>query len=371
MMIRLFLASLWRRPRQLLLILVAVAVTAATVTALASFTTRARSGLARDLALFGPNLVVRPEVGGPSRLPQEAAREVRSLPGVQDVARVTRASARVRLRQSEAGLTAELDPHAPPIPLLAVDETWAALHPTWEWTGRHPRHGEAVRGAQLRISEPATAMRSTGGVPVVGTLTTGAATEDGALILPQQDLADWNPENPVDHLEARVAPARLGAVAQAIQNRIPGVEAQPLRRISDSDAQLTHRVALLLAAVAIVTLLLAGLSVATSTTALIGERRRELALFLALGYSGERVGALVGAELLVAALVAALLGALAGEASATTLSRHILGVATGFGVTWQGLTAAALAALVVVGLSSVLALRRIRQLDLAFLLRGD
>jgi putative ABC transport system permease protein len=371
MMIRLLLTSLWRRPRQLMLILVAVAVTAATVTALASFTTRARSGLAQDLSLFGPNLIIRPEVGGPRHLPAGIAHELRDLPGVVAVAAVARTTTRARLIVGPDGTSVAPDPQAEPMPLIAADEHWTRLHPAWQWHGHWPRPGEVALGAGIALPVATDATVPANVHAVSGTLTTGEQGQDLALLVPLSDLAAWHDGAGVGRLEARVKPDRLQAVADAAQARIPGIDAEPVRRVSQSDAQLTRRVALLLAAVAVVTLLLAALSVATSTTALIGERRRELALFIALGYTGERVGVLVGAELFIAALVAALAGGFAGEAAAGSLSRHILGLATLSGVTWQGLTAAVLAALLVVGLSSVLAFLRIRGLDLAFLLRGD
>lgn len=371
MMVRLLLTSLWRRPRQLALILVAVAVTAATVTALASFTARARSGLSEDLSLFGPNLIVRPEIGGPRHLPADAVRELKRLPGVVAVAAVTRTTARARLLLTSDGVVVVPDPTAAELPLIAADDGWSKLHPAWRWQGRWPRPGQVALGSGIAPPTAVTSDALQEASPVSGTLTTGEQSQDLALLAPLSDLERWHPGAGVDRLEVRVQPKQLATVTRMAQNRIAGVDAEPMRRVSESDAQLTHRVALLLAAVAVVTLLLAALSVATSTTALIGERRRELALFIALGYTGERVGLLVGAELFIAALVAALAGGVAGEAAAATLSRHILGVATLTGVTWQGLAAAAGAALAVVTLSSILAFLRIRGLDLAFLLRGD
>jgi len=371
MIIRLLLTSLWRRPRQLALIVVAVAVTAATVTALASFTARARSGLSEDLSLFGPNLIVRPEIGGPGHVPAEAVRDLKKIPGVVAVAAVTHTTARARLLRTPAGIVAVPDPTAAELPLIAADDEWAALHPAWQWRGHWPQPGQVGMGSGIAQPSAVTSEPLPMARPVSGTLTTGEQSQDLALLVPLSDLEFWHAGLGVDRLEVRVQPKQLAAVTRVARDRIAGVDAEPLRRVSESDAQLTHRVALLLAAVAVVTLLLAALSVATSTTALIGERRRELALFIALGYTGERVGLLVGAELFIAALAAAVAGGFAGEAAAATLSRRILGVATLSGVTWQGLAAAAGAALAVVTLSSILAFLRIRGLDLAFLLRGD
>jgi ABC-type antimicrobial peptide transport system permease subunit len=261
---RLVLASLRRRPRQLALILAAVLVAAATVATLAAFSVRAETRLGAGLAAFGPNLVVRPQVGGAPTLPPGAAARAGQVPGV------------------------------------------------------------------LSVSVP-------------------------------------QPER----LDVRAEPARLAAVAKAIEERIEGVEATPLLKTSASDARTIRRLTLLLAAVSGVAFLLALLSVGAATAALVGERRVEVGLMLALGYSGRRVGGMLAAELLAAALVAALTGELLGEIAASGLERRLLGGAGGLMLTWNGLAGAAAVAVLVVAASLAVALRRIERLDAAVVLRGE
>lgn len=281
MIARVVSASLRRRFRQLALILAAVTVAAATVAALAGFSARTRDRLGESLAAFGPNLTVRPQVGGPESLPAEMVERVREVPGVQTASGVR-----------EIG---ELVP--------AGNEPQKLLH--------------------------------------------------------------------VDRIEVRAEPGKLDEVAQAIEARVEGVEAVPLRRVSESDALLTKRLTLLLAAVSAVSLLLALLSVGAATTALVGERRTEIGLLLALGYTGRRVGAFLAAELLAAAVVAGLLGQLLGELAATGLAHRLLGPGGGVSMTWSGFVAASLAAVLVVGTSMLVALRRVERLDAARVLRGE
>jgi FtsX-like permease family len=282
---RLVLASLRRRPRQLALILAAVLVAAATVATLAGFSERAETRLGAGLAAFGPNLVVRPQVGGAPGLPPGAAALVRRIPGV------------------------------------------------------------------LAVSAPAA--------PGPGGGDRGDADGPGS------------PGTQPTRLDVRVEPARLAAAAQAIEERIEGVEATPLLKTSASDARTIHRLTLVLAAVSGVSFLLALLSVGAATAALVGERRVEVGLMMALGYSGRRVGGMLAAELLAAALVAALAGELLGEIAASGLERRLLGGAGGLVLTWSGLAGAAAVAVLVVGASLAVALRRIERLDAALVLRGE
>jgi FtsX-like permease family protein len=278
MILRLVAASLRRRFRQLALILAAVTVAAATVTTLAGFSSRAGERLGDGLSAFGPNLTIRPQVGGPEVIPATALAQVEAIPGVLSV----------------------------------------------------------------KAAVPA--------VPV----SYGKRTGFG-----------------VDRVEVRAAPGRLAEVAHAIESRIEAVEAVPLLRVSESDSRLTRRLTLVLTAVSAVSLLLALLSVGAATTALVGERRAEIGLFLALGYTGRRVGAFLAAELLAAAVVAGALGEVLGELAAAGLARRVLGAGGGASPTWGGFAAAALAALLVVGSSMLLTLRRVERLDAARVLRGD
>ncbi|HEV7504920.1 MAG TPA: ABC transporter permease [Thermoanaerobaculia bacterium] len=269
MIARLVLMSLRRRFRQLALIVAAVAVAAATVATLAGFSSRAQSRLGDSLAAFGPNLTVRPQVGGAASLPTNVAERVRKVPGVRSV------------------------------------------------------------------------------TPSAGSL---------------------------DRLDIRADPGRLEEAARAIEAQVEGVEARPLLRVSDSDSRVTRRLTLVLAAVSALSFLLALFSVGAATTALVGERRVEIGLLLALGYTGRRVGAFLSAELLVAALLAGAAGEVLGELAAGGLARRMLGGTSGtagLSLTWGGFAASALVAVLVVGSSMLVALRRVERLDPARVLRGE
>lgn len=262
MVLRVVFASLRRRFRQLALILIAVLVAAATVSTLAGFSSRSRDRMGTGLAGFGPNLTVRPQVGGPDSIPGTAMARVTDVPGVQ----TAKASA--------------------------------------------------------------------------------------------------------DRIEVRVEPARLEEVAREIESRVEGVEARPLLKVSESDARVTHRLTLVLFAVSAISFLLALISVGAATTALLGERRTEVGLLLALGYTGRRIGGFFAAELLVAAVLAGAAGQLLGDVAAVALADRLLGPGPG-GYSWSGFAASASVAALVVGSALFLALRRIQRLDAAQVLRGE
>lgn len=175
-------------------------------------------------------------------------------------------------------------------------------------------------------------------------------------------------------IEVRAESSRLDEVAREIESRVEGVEARPLLKVSESDARVTRRLTMVLSAVSAVSLLLALISVGAATTALLGERRTEVGLFLALGYTGRRVGGFLAAELLAAAVLAGMAGQVLGDLAAGALADRLLGpgdLGGGSFITWSGFVASATVAAFVVGSSLLLALRRIERLDAARVLRGE
>jgi predicted lysophospholipase L1 biosynthesis ABC-type transport system permease subunit len=172
-------------------------------------------------------------------------------------------------------------------------------------------------------------------------------------------------------LDVRARPDRLDAVAAEIESRLPGAEARPLLRVSRAERDLVQRVGWLLAAAALVACLLALVSVSAATTALVVERRREVGLLMALGFTGRRVSVLFAAELLTAALLAAAAGHLVGEAAAGRLAAGLLSAAGSATATAWTLPAATLAAVAVVAAALTLALRRVEAVDAAAVLRGE
>lgn len=354
-------ASLTRRPRQLALIAAAVALAAGTVATLAGFAQRAEEGLDDELTAFGPNLLVRPQVGGPVMLPAEEAARLREIPGV------LAAAGWIDVDPMDLDLV-ELDSTASGLTAVAVERSVLEVHPSWELIGTWPQAGQALLGADVAARERLAA----GGLEITGSLDTGGEL-DRALFLDAATSIDTAALPGFHRIEVRTERGRLDEVAAAVAARVAGAEARPLRRVSLAEAGLIRRLTLLLAGVSAVAVALALISVIAATTALMEVRRTELGLLLALGCTERRVAALFAVEVVAAALVAALVGAVAGEMIARGMAVRLLGsvqetAASAF--TWSGPVAAALAALLVVGGSLALAVRRGGNLDPARLLKG-
>jgi hypothetical protein len=361
-----------RRPRQLLLIQLAVLVAAATCSTFAGFVARGGQRLRADLQQFGPNLIVRPQATAAARLPLADLERVRSILGVTIVAGV--AELRGEVVGAAEGLAVRVGVDGERA-LVFADAALPLLHPRWELAGRWPLAGEvALGGAVTATGAPPGDSQEALGRPVAGRLVTGEAL-DSAVFLPLVDLeglAGGAGAPPgVDRIEVRAEAARLQEVAAAIEASLAGAEARPLLARSAADQSLSRRLALLLGVAGGLTLLLAALTVAAAAGAVVGERRSEIGLFLALGWGRRRVAELFAAELLAGAVLAAVAGELVGEAAAAGLVRRALAESAAVELSVTGLLAAAGGALVVVGVALAAALRRLGRFSAAELLAGD
>ncbi len=388
---RLLLGSLRRRAGQLALIAVAATVAAATVTAAAGLGARLAAGISAGLHAAGPNLLVRPQVGGPPSLPAAEVEAVAAVPGVELAAGIAEEAAGARRTASGVELTA---PGEGDLPVVAATGGLFALHPAWEIDGRRtgspsgspagspagsPTGAWALAPGEALVGQGAAgrAVDSVAGggrgvvLRAVGTLATGEAPDRGVVVR-LADLARARGAAPaVGRIEVRAAPGRLEATVRAIEARLPGVEARPLARVTATDARVTRNLQLLMAGIGAICLLLAFVTVGSATLALLEERRREMALFLALGYTGRWVQGLVSAELGLVGLASVVAGGLLGEAAAALLARVLLGGEIAFRPSLAGLVAGCLAVALVVIAAALLVRRRVERLDAAVVLQGN
>ncbi|HLE84576.1 MAG TPA: FtsX-like permease family protein, partial [Thermoanaerobaculia bacterium] len=348
----------------------------------------------------GPNLLVRPQVGGPARLEAADVARVLATPGVEAAAGVLELEAAAELVAGEDGrlgvrLTGAGEGR---LPVVGVAGDLLALHPRWEVATEPMAGAEGVlvgAGAAGPHGSPhtpypldplPTLMRGEGDAPaplvpqdlaVSGTVTTGEELDRGVMVpLAVLDgvLGDGSGDPGVDRIEVRAAPGRLEATARAIEARVAGAEARPLVRVTETEARLARKLQLLVAGVGAVCLLLALATVGSATLALLDERRAEIALFLSLGYTGRWVQGLLTAELALVGLASVAAGGLLGEAGAAALARVLLGEAAALRPSLPalgaGLAAGAAAVIVVVAAAAALVRRRVERLDPAPVLQG-
>lgn len=383
---RLLYGSLRRRYQPLLAIALAAAVAAGTLSAAAGLGSRLAEGAAAGLHASGPNLLVRPQVGGPERLSPREVSRVLETPGVEAAAGVLEAPAAADVVRTPDGLLwAVLTPPGEGgLPVLAASEELFDLHPTWEverpeGVADGPLAGGlAFLGTRATIrSVPSRPTPKTATLPVGGFVTTGETPDEGVIVhlVDVARTGSLRTLGGVDRIEVRAEPGRLEETARAIEARVAGAEARSLARVTATETAMARKLQLLMIGVGAVCLLLALATVGSSTLALLEERRQEVALFLSLGYTGRWVQGLLTAELAVVALASVLVGGLAGEGAAAALARTLLGTggpegSIGFRPSAAGLAAGCLAVAALVALAAALVRFRVERLDPAPVLQG-
>lgn len=113
------------------------------------------------------------------------------------------------------------------------------------------------------------------------------------------------------------------ALARELNETFEGVEAKPIRKISESDGQILGKIDGLMALVAAIILIISTLCVNATLTAMVAERTQEIGLQKALGASNRAIVAQFMSETAIIALAGVLLGIALGVALAQVLGQAI------------------------------------------------
>ncbi|MGZ9090287.1 MAG: ABC transporter permease [Rhodoplanes sp.] len=113
------------------------------------------------------------------------------------------------------------------------------------------------------------------------------------------------------------------ALARELNETFEGVEAKPIRKISESDGQILGKIDGLMALVAAIILIVSTLCVNATLTAMVAERTQEIGLQKALGASNRAIVAQFMSETAIIALAGVLLGMALGVALAQVLGQAI------------------------------------------------
>jgi putative ABC transport system permease protein len=158
-------------------------------------------------------------------------------------------------------------------------------------------------------------------------------------------------------------------LAAAVTDRVEGVSAAGVKRLTRSDTYVLDMLRTLLGLVAAIVLALTMIGVSTTMMAVVAERRNEIALLKALGASDRAVEREFLTEGLALGLVGGALGCALGYAFAQAVSLTVFHRSVGFN--WW-LAAATVGLSAVVSYAASLApVRRTAQVDPALVLRGE
>ena len=202
-----------------------------------------------------------------------------------------------------------------------------------------------------------------------GTLKTGAG-EDSRIYLPLQAFSAWTGVQP-SVLEVQIPGGgkQVEAAIARLKTALPGADVEPVRSLVEGESNIVDRThALMFGAVLLIALTVA-VSVLSTLSASVLERRRDFALMKALGASESHTLSLFLLETMVLALAGVAAGWLLGSLAAYAISEENFGTATlpRLAVLPLVLLLNVLIALV----AAVAPLRALRVLAPAMLLKGE
>jgi putative ABC transport system permease protein len=236
------------------------------------------------------------------------------------------------------------------------------VSPWWKIQGRWPADRECLVGSKLaeelkclvgntiKIDYNLDGQRRTAGLTVTGVLSAGSdedhaivgllytvqqmARLDGkidrvevsALTNPEDDFARRDPATltPAEQERWSCTPYPY-SVASDIQKALPGSEARPVMRVSDTEGTLLSRVNTMLILAAIAALVAAVLGVASTMMTSVLERKSEIGLLKAIGASNLGVTTLFLAESLIIGVAGGVAGILVGYGLAQLISATVFG----------------------------------------------
>lgn len=375
MYLRMVTASLVRRRSRMVIALLAIAIGSAILTGLLTIYYDVPRQLGAQFRNYGANMILQPEDGFITTDQMDQAVAVidsNALVGATGFRYQT-----VRI-------------HEQPISAAGMDMAQAQkTDPYWSVDGEWPSaSGELMVGANvaddlyLRVGDsvevsyrPADAAEddpdSSIDLTVTGILSTGGS-EENYVYMPLEDLEGLTGQSgQLDVVELSVSGSsdQLKSYMDEINDTCPGVHASLVKRIAASETTVLSKLQYLILLVTIVVLALTLISVGTTMTATVTERRREIGLKKALGATdGEIVGEFMGETLLLGG-IGGLLGGFLGFAFAQVISMSVFASSISFRPLILPL--AVVASLVVTTVACLIPIRNAMQINPALVLKGE
>jgi putative ABC transport system permease protein len=208
-------------------------------------------------------------------------------------------------------------------------------------------------------------------LPLLGIVSTGGS-EDSQLLMPLAGLQEVTGRAGELSLIALAVPGaaeQVEAVRQQLAARWPNVDARPLRPVIESEARVILKVRGLMFGLTAIVLAIVILSVMTTVSGLVLDRRRDIGVMKSLGGTDRVISMLFVAETLSIAALAALLGYGVGLGLGQWAAERIF--ASPLPWRWDTLPAVVGVTLVVAFLAAAFPVYRVRRLDPAVVLRGN
>lgn len=162
-----------------------------------------------------------------------------------------------------------------------------------------------------------------------GTLGKVSKVEVSALTTPENELARRAAKDPKslnsEEYERWYCTAYVGAITYQIEEILPGVRANAIRQVAESEGLILGKIQLLMLLLTAAALLSAALGISSLMTTKILERSKEIGLLKALGAENWQVSALFLAEAVINGVIGGVLGYVLGLGFAQIIGQAVFG----------------------------------------------
>ncbi|HLG17061.1 MAG TPA: FtsX-like permease family protein [Blastocatellia bacterium] len=228
--------------------------------------------------------------------------------------------------------------------------------------GETRRRGDTATGRHSDVSQQFT---------VAGVLTTGSAEEDQIFVSLEaaQRLGGMAGRVSAIGLSVVGGSEVVEALADRIRARFDFIRPSPVRQIAESEGRILGKLRLMMLLVTVLIMAGAAISVATTLTALVIERRREIGTMKAIGAADSQLMRLFLFQLGALGVIGGVAGYGVGLGLAQLISRSLFdSVVTPHAAVFAVVV---LLTLTIALLSGVVPIKKIREVEPAVMLRGE
>ena len=395
MYMRMVAGSLIRRASRLIIAVLAIAIGATILSGLVTIYYDIPEQLGREFRSYGANLIVLPQ--GEAKITRETLGKLRGLIGDNKI--VGMAPYRyqtVKINEQPYIIAGtDLSEAEKNSPFWYVEGSWGnsadvssvmvgheiaqtlglKLGDTFMVQGvKYGEHAEASRqdlSAEENQKRDLARQNFHTNLTVRGIVSTGGAEE--GFIFADADMLDEliGDTFRADVIECSIVAdaVELSELSARIERDIPELMPRAVRRLTQSQDIVLGKLQALVLLVTVVVLIITMISVYTTMTAMVAERRREIALKKALGAENKLVmGELLG-EGVMLGLIGGALGVFLGFEFALRVSLNVFG--RGINFQWALIPATIAVFIIITVAASIIPVRRVMDIHPAIVLKGE
>ena len=395
MYLRMIAGSLIRRASRLIIAVLAIAIGATILSGLVTIYYDIPEQLGREFRSYGANLIILP--GGESKITRETLGKLRTLIGEDKI--VGMAPYRyqtVKINEQPYIIAGtDLSEAEKNSPFWYIEGEWANSRDTSQVMVGHEiaqtlglklgdsfmvqgvKYGQQAEASRQDLSAKENQKRDLArqnfhkNFSVKGIVSTGGA-EEGFIFADADMLNELIGDTfRADVIECSIVAdaGELAELSARIESEMPELQQRAVRRLTQSQDIVLGKLQALVFLVTVVVLIITMISVYTTMTAMVAERRKEIALKKALGAENKLVMSELLGEGALLGLIGGTLGVFLGFEFALRVSLNVFG--RGINFQWSLLPVTIIVFVVITIAASIIPVRKVMDIHPAIVLKGE